>query len=354
MIKNEIYFPGLNGLRAIAALAVIIMHVVQSSWFTAVIGKYTSFPIGSYGVTLFFVLSGFLITYLLLEEKSRSGTVKTGNFYMRRILRIWPLYFLFIILCVIVYWLNGRADLILNDRLWYIVLFAPNVLYALGAGIFILAHYWSLGVEEQFYLFWPWVVKYVKKLFLWALIFGALFFLLKITFRFMYGSSSFIYRIFHNTRFDCMMVGALGAIVYRSGNEKVMNIFAKKWIQLISWLLFIGLGFKLIPIPGVISQQIFALASMSLIFGQIIPGKALINLENKFFNHIGKISYGIYIYHPLWVLLFTLFMKKLGISAQTGVIIIFPIVLTLTLLTAHISYKYFEKPFLSLKKRYTY
>ena len=270
---------------------------------------------------------------------------------MRRILRIWPLYYLFILLAIIVYWLNGRLDRIVNNELWYVLLFAPNVLYSLKTGAFLLAHYWSLGVEEQFYLFWPWVVKYSKNLFRWAMIFGILFFIVKIALWF-YDSSSVIFRMFHYMRFHCMMVGALGALLYYRGEFSIIDILAKRWIQLISWILFFGLGFKLIYIPGIISHEIFALASMSLIFGQIVPGKSLVNLENKICSFVGKISYGAYIYHPLWVLLLSLLMSKIGLSAKTGAILIFPVVLSLTLLTAHFSHKYFEKPFLKMKSNF--
>ena len=329
------------------------MHVAQSQYVSLAIGKRLSLPIGSYGVTLFFVISGFLITYLLLTEKAQSGSVKIGNFYMRRILRIWPLYYLFILLAIIVYWLNGRVDSIVNSELWFILFFTPNVLYGLQTGVRVLAHYWSLGVEEQFYLFWPWIVKYSKNLFRWAMIFGILFFIVKTALWF-YDSSSVIYRMFNYTRFHCMMVGALGALLYYRGKFLIIDILAKRWIQLISWILFFGIGFNLIYIPGIISHEIFALASMSLIFGQIVPGKSLINLENKICNFVGKISYGVYIYHPLWILLFSLFMNKIGVSPNTAAILIFPVVLSLTLLTAHFSHKYFERPFLKMKDKYSY
>src|SRR4026208_162751 len=94
---ERVYFPNLNGLRFIAALLVIMQHIEQIKSMYGIANRWSS-PfmqvIGEQGVSLFFVLSGFLITYLMLEEEKKTGTIQIRNFYRRRILRIWPLYFL--------------------------------------------------------------------------------------------------------------------------------------------------------------------------------------------------------------------------------------------------------------------
>src|SRR5262245_59932952 len=97
---DRVYFPNLNGLRFIAALAVIIHHIEQQKADFCLPNSFGAAPIqlfGELGVVLFFVLSGFLLTYLLLEEEKTTATIGIRNFYIRRILRIWPLYFLIII-----------------------------------------------------------------------------------------------------------------------------------------------------------------------------------------------------------------------------------------------------------------
>ncbi|MFM7901642.1 MAG: efflux RND transporter periplasmic adaptor subunit, partial [Bacteroidota bacterium] len=110
---------------------------------------------------MFFALSGFLITYLLLEEKKK-GEVNIRNFYIRRILRIWPLYYLFVALTLITTFFFD-VSFEYKSILFYIFLLA-NIPFIFGGHIPFLSHFWSLGVEEQFYSFWPWVVKKSKSI----------------------------------------------------------------------------------------------------------------------------------------------------------------------------------------------
>src|SRR3989338_8543857 len=110
---NKVFFPNLNGLRFIAALMVIIHHIEQIKSILKM-DNFSTFPpvffVGKLGVILFFVLSGFLITYLLLQEKEVSNTISVRQFYIRRILRIWPLYYFIILLGLIIIplipWMN--------------------------------------------------------------------------------------------------------------------------------------------------------------------------------------------------------------------------------------------------------
>ncbi|MEJ0054763.1 MAG: acyltransferase family protein [Bacteroidota bacterium] len=104
----------------------------------------------------FFSLSGFLITYLLLEENKESG-IDIKNFYTRRILRIWPLYYLYLVLCLITSLLFGMP--FPSASIVFYVLLMANIPFVFGYALPFLSHFWSLGVEEQFYSFWPWIVK---------------------------------------------------------------------------------------------------------------------------------------------------------------------------------------------------
>lgn len=96
IVHKAIHLPGLNGLRAIAALSVVIAHSTQEGISDFGLPWLFNIPLAGYSVTLFFVISGFLITYLLVNEFDRTDTVNVGKFYVRRILRIWPIYYLFI------------------------------------------------------------------------------------------------------------------------------------------------------------------------------------------------------------------------------------------------------------------
>lgn len=113
-------------------------------------------PIVADGVTLFFVISGFLITYLLLNEQEKSHRVSIPKFYMRRILRIWPIYYFYLIVALSV------TTLWSDSNIWYYIFFGANVPFILTVGIWPIVHYWSIGVEEQFYLYWPWIVKFTQ------------------------------------------------------------------------------------------------------------------------------------------------------------------------------------------------
>src|ERR1051326_1775359 len=144
---GKVYFPGLNGLRFLAAFAVVITHVellkgqvgLPNHWTNPVI-----FNLGGLGVYFFFVLSGFLITYLLLAEKDKTGTIRIGNFYIRRILRIWPLYYFLVLLGFFVLphfhilrleWLQQFVQ----DRFWFKfllnVIMLPNLALAMFPAI---------------------------------------------------------------------------------------------------------------------------------------------------------------------------------------------------------------------------
>ena len=168
MPKSAIYLPGLNGLRAMAAVSVVLSHTIHA------LGQFKLNPfllgtnndggtqgllLAGFGVSIFFALSGFLITYLLLIEKEQAG-IDIKKFYVRRILRIWPLYYVYLLLALItIISLNlyfNRTALLLY------VFYSANIPFILGITLPFLVHYWSLGVEEQFYLFWPWIIKKVN------------------------------------------------------------------------------------------------------------------------------------------------------------------------------------------------
>ena len=139
--------PSLNGLRAIPITLVILSHLVKWKYVSAqVIGSY-----GALGVHVFFVLSGYLITKLLLGEYERISTISLRDFYIRRAYRIFPAAFVFLAVVICLYWREMR---------WYHI--AAAVFYAANMDVswpWIFGHLWSLSIEGQFYLLWPFVLK---------------------------------------------------------------------------------------------------------------------------------------------------------------------------------------------------
>ena len=174
-VKNKLYFKNLNAFRFIAATLVILSHIelfkrrvgLQNVWDTPFF-----FEAGSAGVDFFFVLSGFLITTLLLKEQKETSTINIGKFYLRRIFRIWPLYYLVLMLCYFVlpyisaFYITGYSEGIYENfwsKFTYSAFFMPNAALAFFRDIPYAGPLWSIGVEEQFYLFWPILVAFFPK-----------------------------------------------------------------------------------------------------------------------------------------------------------------------------------------------
>ena len=346
--NKSIHLPGLNGLRAIAALSVMWGHVFQYTFGNWGI-KGCALPVVADGVTLFFVISGFLITYLLLNEQKESNQVSIPKFYLRRILRIWPIYYLYLVVALTVTstW---------NDPcVWYYIFFGANIPFVLSIGIWPIVHYWSIGVEEQFYLFWPWLVKFThgkfKKLVVTAIAVCSIWLLCKWGIYLVYGKNV-IYRFFADTRFDCMMLGAIGAILYYNKSKWFNRLMSNCWLGLICLLLLLFSQPWAWVIPAPIRPQALALLSLVCIMSQL--NHPIINLENRVCDFVGKISYGIYVIHQLFIFLLSCLYRNLEIQLPHGVdiAVIYIVVTAVTILVAWLSYRFYETPFLRLKNRF--
>ncbi|MDD4992420.1 MAG: acyltransferase [Paludibacter sp.] len=354
MTNKTVYLNGLNGLRAIAAISVVIGHITSLT-FTTFDFNLPRITIGFDGVTLFFVISGFLISYLLLLEKVETNDINIINFYIRRVLRIWPIYYLFILISVIVAFFDTTIKDIFSNTIFYYLFFAANLPTILHNSVTIIVHYWSIGVEEQFYLFWPWIVKLVRTKLLpvtIAIVIGL--FLLKSASWFFLGNHSILYKSLVVTRFHCMLIGAIGAMLYKNYNQRFISAITNKWTQGVVWLFSVLLFLDIIYLPAPLTYEITAIVSLALILGQIDNAAfKLVNLENRILDFLGKISYGIYVIHPLVILLFSHLYRNLNLSFIPQLIIVYSTIILITILLAFISYEYFEKKFLRLKKKYT-
>lgn len=346
--NSDIHIPGLNGLRAIAALSVMWGHVFQSTFGNWGI-EGCSLPVVADGVTMFFVISGFLITYLLLNEEQRSHKVNIAKFYMRRILRIWPIYYLYLVIAVSVASQWG------DPSIGYYLLFGANIPFILAVGIWPIVHYWSIGVEEQFYLFWPWIVKSThgrnKRLLAISIGICIMWLICKWGIYLGWGHTT-AYRFFAVTRFDCMMLGAIGAILYFTGSKWFGRLTGNRPLGLICLALLVASQLWADVVPAPIRPQVIALLSLACIMSQL--HRPLINLENRVCDFVGKISYGIYVIHPLLIFLLSGLYRNIGLQLPAGldIAVIYLLVTALTISIAWLSYRYFESPFLRLKSRF--
>lgn len=348
-MEERLHLKGLNGLRAIAAISVVIAHIqLRSFQFNDRWPRW----LGTYSVTIFFTLSGFLITYLLLTEKKRTG-VSIRNFYLRRILRIWPLYYAYLFIAIIIIYLQTPGKL--PGLLPYYLLFAANVPNILSTSLPLLGHYWSLGVEEQFYLFWPWLIKKPVHVFKVMVIFICVFFVLRLIARYLYLHHGYFIPInaLNHTRFDCMAVGGIGAYLCFKKNTLFLWFTTNKITELVCWICLGFIAANKFNITPFINHDIVSLVALGLIVNLGFNSRPMINLENRFFDFIGKISYGIYVIHPLVLIGLQNFLDRLNIAQAWESFIFFFGALLLTIGIAWLSYTFFEKKFLQLKDRFS-
>ena len=290
--------------------------------------------LASYGVSIFFALSGFLITYLLLIEKEKTIIINIRHFYIRRILRIWPLYYLYIIICFAIYYLYGlKFDYKIVP---FYILLAANIPIILNNMLPFLGHLWSIGVEEQFYLFWPWLARMDNKKLLNVSI-GLVISLMILKFIFFLISYKFHYDLplvaLSVSRFHVMIMGCIGAILYKK-KSKVIRYCLNIKTQIICWIIMVLLALNLFHISSLIDNEIIGLVTIMIILAQITRTNYIVDLDNKVLNFIGRISYGIYVIHPAIIFILIKIIGEFEHSSVVNYIIIYSLVLAVTIIVA--------------------
>lgn len=373
--EERVFFPGINALRFFAALGVIISHIELLKEAYGFNSYYWNNPfvfnLGSLGVYFFFVLSGFLITFLLLKEKENFGEIKIKAFYFRRILRIWPLYYL---ICILGFFILPAFAVLRIDYLnenflqnyWPNLLLytcmLPNVAFSLFSAVPHIGQLWSIGVEEQFYIAWPWIIsksRYVIKTLVYIISGIILVKVLVLGVGRFYGDQSWYQSLklfVAMSKFECMAIGGVGAYYLYEKNEKVLRIVCNRWVFSLS-LLMIPVLIYCVP-AGLQDGVHIPFAFIFLIQILTITSKKQIwrFLENKIFSYLGKISYGLYVYHlmiiPVIIYLYKHFQFKM--AAGWFNLVIYSLVILGSIAVSGISYALFEKKFIRLKSKYTY
>lgn len=350
-MQNKTYFKGINGLRALAAISVVVFHLNMS--FTQFgLPLLRTIDLAGFGVSVFFAISGFLITYLLLKEKELNQ-IDIKKFYIRRALRIWPLYFLVLILSLLTNFVYNIGPF--TDSIFYYLFFAANIPFILNITLPLLGHYWSLGVEEQFYIFWPWLISKSSNILRTITIFTIFYFSLRLIARFIdykYGYA-LPYAIIHITRFDCMAIGAIGAVLLHQNNVFFMKLSTHIITQIISWLVIILLMFNTFHIASVIDQEIVSIVTVFLIINLSCNPKTIISMDYPVFDFLGKISYGIYVFHQLVIFFFSKILIQIDLNEGMKYLVAYIGVIGLTILLAFLSYEFFEKHFLVIKEKFS-
>ena len=366
--KQHVYFPNLDGLRFIGALFILMLHVegIKYKHGQQGIAWIRHFlPGGGPAVSLFFVLSGFLITYLLLREKKDSGNIHLKKFYVRRILRIWPLFYLIGLIGFILMPYMERYFYYHYSRGIYYFWFCP-LLYVFFlpplVGSQALGATWSVRVEEAFYLVWPWLLRRFKnyyKVFIVVII--SVIAVRNIGLYSLQNIRGYRYiivfrNIFKDYRVSCMALGGMGAYLYIEEKQKILSFLYQKNVQwLIYCIILLMLLFR-IHIP-LINNEIYSFIFAIIVLNLATNPQSVIRLEHKWMNYFGKVSYGIYLYNPMMRIFCMegiLHYYHHNITGWKMNLLLYASVIITTLAVSALSYEFFEKSFLKLKKYFNY
>lgn len=349
------YLKGFDGLRGISILLVVLTHVgLWDRWETDsfVQNNFNLFS-GVAGVMIFFCISGFLITSLLLHEKERKGSINFKNFFIRRFLRLMPPLIIFYISIFILMVCGALpADyLALPISVFYLYNFVPRRFYTPELG-----HTWSLAVEEQFYFIWPFIISRIDRLKKGVYIAVSLIVICLIwsainDFTFIFkGNPDHLSHYFFVERWfipACLpiMTGALAALLLFYKRDFLSTYFSTKSTLFLLAILLYPIQLVL-PIPQELQGLILPVSIATILLWINFNQQSLTVkfLEFKPLAYLGKISYGVYVYQGLF--LRTGAGGKLAIQQ-------FPLNIILTLFCAVISYHLLEKPILNYKSRFS-
>ncbi len=377
---ERFYLPELDVLRFFAFFGVFVWHVAPGGpVFYKQYGTLGSLGLsGPFGVDLFFTLSGYLITSLLLREREETGDINLRAFYARRTLRIWPLYYFFLVLAFLLTRLPvsitsapllGNVFPPMNPSSYFVLaifLFNFNFANALLANALgFVGPLWSISVEEQFYLFWPWFARYIPRRRIVAIPIAMLavaFIARAISIPLKLGVP-----VWNNTftRLDPIAVGILIALMPRFNPRPALRLvlvlvgfaawqFAASYCGLPGQLstLKISMGYPAIAL----GSGAFLLATLGA--KSFRSGSALA----RCLIYLGKISYGLYVYDSIaicivWLFLFRGLLTRMVVAAGLPAWMVSPVYVilafSLNVALAAASYRWLEAPFLRLKKRFT-
>lgn len=383
-LNRRKYFPNLDGLRFFMALFIMVVHIegIKNEHGGAAVESISYLePLGYLDVCLFFVLSGFLITYFLITEKKDTGQINYKNYFRRRSLRIWPLHYLILILGFFVLpslfgFINQSYAEDMHHHFWLNVVgcmlfLSPLVLITRGIPQ-TTGPVWSVGVEEIFYIVWPLFLKKTKNYFRFFVIiiiavvlFRNGFLLLKhflspeiVNKPIMFGLQAVIARYTYSS----MAIGGIGAYLIVQDKRKILWVLYRRDLQYFIYALTALLLVFKVYVQGVHILQFPSLhyEMYSILFCYIIINLAdnpnsVVKINFKWINYLGRVSYGLYLYHPIMRILTLESVEKIfgkEISGWQMNLVYFSFAIVSTIIVAILSYEFFEKKFMKMGNKY--
>ena len=350
--QNRFYRPELDALRFFAFFAVLLHHGPQGRhflWFVC--------SAGGFGLSMFFLLSAYLITELLVREREQTATIAWNLFFVRRALRIWPLYYGALVLAIVVARIPPHRYLVSRTAIAVMAIFVANCT-ALAPRLGVLVGpLWSISIEEQFYLIWPPIIKFGGKrlasIASIVIVVGAGVWL------WVFSGKGWL--LWYDTPPEFLFFAAGAIIALATGGRSLygMNgmIRGSLVIAGLSVLLltahfgYVGTDF----VPGVTTARLYikyvgALAGCVLIFFAVL---GVSNIP-RILIYFGKISYGLYVFHIGMLQLSTWLTSPLSLDSHSAVnmFLVDSIALLFSIFVAHLSYRFFERPFIRLKERF--
>ncbi len=357
--RTKIYFPQLDSIRGMSFIAIFLFHSLRIR-FTA--GSFIEFLFNSLplAIDVFFILSSFLLTYLALNEYKKRGNFSFKNYFTRRVLRIWPLYYFILTIAFIIFPFLAKLfhyNMTLPAPLYYIFFIAN---FYTADHVFFLKLLWTISVEEQFYLLWGFCLRFFYRN---MSVIITLLFLISISFS--------IFSIVNGIKFYFNTItylfdfasGALGALLVFKNQSIVKNVRklnAAGTFMLYTYLTFhftlfyflnkttFGVNNDLVSLAG---RYLFILYIALFIMEQMVHEKRTRFFErNSFLIYTGKISYGLYCFHGITILMINLLLLHFKINIPN--IIVVALYFIANYGVASISYFYLEAPFLRLKAKW--
>ena len=365
--KRTFYHPELDVLRFFAFFAVFMHHALPrdarlylnkgfspaaSEWLLA------AKEAGAFGLDLFFALSAYLITELLLREYANRGTFSISAFYVRRALRIWPLYFTFLALTVFVIPAIIPAERFGPIYIISFALFFGNWVCAVwGLPFSVASPLWSISIEEQFYIGWPLLLRVFGMRRIKQLAVGML--VLAVITRVLLAMVAVEHPgVWCNTlaRLDPIALGAILAFVLNGRAPRIGNaVRVAMCVAAVACWWLIGRYLGQDGPSSVATYGLSAVASVVLLAAVLKTDAPLLRVRPfSWLVYLGRISYGLYVFHlfALALVIQSSFTSVLGVPLGYGLRVLFAFMLTVGL--AAVSYRFLEQPFLKLKKRFRY